>query len=38
LIPGFALKLPPPEFETPHAPELEKRATVKEEEERSEIL
>ena len=23
LIPGFALKLPPPEFETPHAPALE---------------
>jgi len=23
LIPGFALKLPPPEFESPHAPDLE---------------
>jgi hypothetical protein len=39
LIPGFALKLPPPEFETPHAPGLEKRRTEeKEAEARPEIF
>jgi Kef-type K+ transport system membrane component KefB len=31
LIPGFALKLPPPAFESPHAPELEASLMPKEE-------